>query len=218
MGAPVCLVKWLATRHSEVERIYAGMGHSIALHLVDACSSQQVFEGIAGWAEGNEAAQCLYLAAHGRQAGADGPFVGLDPGEGDDWITWLQLADELVKLPTAPVLWLGACGSTEALDALGQALTAGHLPAAWVVAFEGKVFSAILEATVQQALRNMRLDDIVFVEEELPTLRAAAGIAAKMFYPAHTRDTKRHEYVSVEEFTTRVGCSFEDFMKRGGHC
>ncbi len=67
-------------------------------------------------------------------------------------------------------------------------------------------------------MSNSSIAALVFVEQELPSLRASAGPAVKMFYPASPRDTKRNEYVDVDAFPTRLGRSFGEFVRESKVC
>jgi hypothetical protein len=64
-----------------------------------------------------------------------------------------------------------------------------------------------------RSLGDTSVDNVVFVDEELPRLRAALpGVAVEQFYPAVI--TGAYRYANVERFKAETGVDFRTYLTR----
>jgi hypothetical protein len=156
------------------------------------------------WLTGNNT-QFLYVGAHGATHG-----IG---SSNSDFMSWQDLGDRLQRSVVTPVVWLGACYSSSA--AVAWSGRAGRPPAAWLTTFSTGVYPRICERMVQTSLGNARMEHFIFVDEELPSLRATAGPLVDLFYPV--REGAVVSYVHAESFPQRVGRSLREYLQDGHH-
>ncbi|MEB2311806.1 MAG: hypothetical protein OZ928_08135 [Polyangiaceae bacterium] len=172
---------------------------------VHARTKAELIERVAAWAALDNA-QRLYLGAHGH--GREGQeFDGFGPS--GDFMSWMELADFLAALPHQPdSLHLGACGSMAVAEAWSENRVAERLPEMSLITYAANTITPFIRCALERSLDDSGWDPLVFLDQELPRLREAAGIAVHMHHPNRNRNTKRTEFIAVEAFPEVVGVDF----------
>lgn len=198
---PVCLLQWL--RAGETEEVWTAWKRhyqDVNIALGVARSRDEFEKLLVKWLEGNNT-QFLYIGSHGAPHG-----IG---SSASDYMPWERLAELLRGSKTVPVVWLGACYSSSA--AIAWSGHGGRPPAAWLTTFPKGIPPAVCLGMVDTSIKNTRMTQIVFVDEELPGLRATVSPLVDLFYPVRRNDGTIG-YVHADSFPTVEGKSFKDYL------
>lgn len=213
MTPPFCLIQWLP---GEGDAEVAAACERIPPETCFAMSvgtKAKLRESVAAWAaEGN--AQRLFLGGHGHGP-AEQPFDGIGPH--DDFMSWMELAEFLASLAYQPdSLHLGACGSMAIAHAWSDHRVAEVLPEMSLITYEPNTIPAFIQCALERSLDDSGWNPLVFLDEELPRLRQAAGQAVHMYHPNRNQHTRRVEFIDVEDFPRIVGVDFRTTLAAQG--
>lgn len=213
MAPPFLLIQWLPGEGPAEVAALRGRFPPETLVTLDVEFKADLLASIRRWAAcGNM--QRLFVGAHGHAVEGQ-PFDGIGP-EGD-FLSWMELAQFLSSLPQLPSsLHLGACGSVEVAQAWSAHGAAEVLPEMSLITYDQNTISAFIECALGRSLDDSGWDPWVFLDEELPRLRAAAGPVVRMYYPHRNQLTRRLEFVNVEEFPQVVGVDFRKALEAQG--
>jgi hypothetical protein len=208
MPEPVLLLEWLDDQDGEMAAIAEEFRDRLNIRTARPETSSQVLESIGTWLTRNTDQYLIYLGAHGALEDEESnEFIGITScSTGGALLAWDTLAKFLAESGASEsALVIGACGSSHCVEAFSRQLRRGYVPCAWLVTIDGNTFPGVLSVLLRQAILNSRLDPIVFLEDELPTLVASAGCAIQMFYPGPDGGYADVSEMTVDEFRCLLG-------------
>lgn len=176
----------------------------------DVHSKNEARRAISSWLNNNPNSQFLFIGAHGITD--HDRSIGLG-SSAEDFVTWQELWEWLGVALYAPVLWLGACKSSDAAIAWSP-FPSSPRRVEWIAGFRTAIYPIEIKKILLRLMRTTSINPIIFVDDQLEYLRREIpATTVQLFSPAYTLN-KQCEYVDVDEFDAKVGMSFRDFLNQ----
>jgi len=212
---PVCLwLHWLPNNeYRKMEDELSNFTGSIDISHFYIKSKDEAKEAISNWLGNNQNSQFLFIGAQGIKD-ESGHYIGLGSSENDnDFIMWEELWDWLGVACHPPVLWLCACGSSDAAKAWSP-FSSSPKRVRWLVCFDTDNYTIEIKKILSCLKIATSINPIIYVNDQLKCFRKELRkIAIKLFFPAYTLN-RQCEYVNLDKFEEEVGKTFKEFLKQ----
>jgi len=219
--SPISLIQWRDPRKNEYPETWDALvsfAEEVPLAHAEVRTAEDVKLALAKWFHNSpNNAQYSYIGAHGLVT-PEGKCVGIgaslntnEHAKWDEVWTWYTQGELLGGL------WLGACGTRDAADALtGFLQTAERVVIPYIYGFRDPKNvspSRELKPILLKLIELTRTNDVVWLDEELAMLRRAVPhTTVELYYPAFTTAGQR-KYVNVDTIETEVGMPFRHLLE-----
>jgi hypothetical protein len=209
---PICLLQWLPqNEHRETADALSSFADQIDISHFDVRTADEARAAVRGWLGNNPNSQFLFIGAHGI-TGENNQSIGLG-SSGLDFATWHELWEWLGIALCTPVIWLGACKSSDAAKAWSP-FPSWPKRVSWIAGFRTGIYPIEIKRILLHLMTTISINPIIYVDNQLEYLRSKLpNTAIELFFPAYTLD-RQYEYVNVDEFEMKVGVPFQDFLRQ----
>ena len=184
---PLLLLQWLQDgEYKETRSALAKYSGGVNIEPADVTTKVDAVGAIRNWLSENSNTQYMFIGTHGIRD-ENKNCIGLG-ATGADYLDWHELLNLLRVAESPPVLWLGACKSSEVANAWTR-LSLQAPPVSWIVGFTESIYPSEIERVLDQLLRMSSFSDFVFLDEELPKIRELIpGASVDYYYPISDRE------------------------------
>jgi hypothetical protein len=204
---PILLLQWLDNFEiKEIRPAFRIFRREVNISYAEVSTKPEFLSAIESWLNQNRNAQFLYIGSHGSPEGL-GPNARV-------YITWLELGNFLQRLGRRIAVWLGACDSSYASNR--WKITNRRKPALYIVGFNGVVSVGQLQRALRLLLKMTRIENVISVEDELPSLRKILPRSlVTLHYPARL-DQNSYRYLNADKFKAQLGVTFAEYIHTRG--
>jgi len=211
MGAPIVMIQWLKPNEfretQDIIKEFAGK--TPTLDLIDVESAAE-FRSALQRLKNDDTCQFLFIGSHGIKD-INKKCIGIGKSI-TDYLTWPDLWTALSVAKKPPVLWLGACSSSQCAEAWSP-FPSDKLVVEWIVGFRKDIYPPEIKDILSKLINLTSVSAITFVEEEIPLLQECVpDTSVAMHYPAYFNNANR--FLDIEQFTTTFGKTFKEFIER----
>lgn len=206
---PILFLHWLENvTHPRVGApVYAEHKDEVDIRYRDTRSRADFLRELEDWLTDNDAAQYLFVGAHGDENGI-GDLV-------ETGLEWPELAEVLSRHDRGLGLWLGACTSSSAATAWSP-VRQESAPARYIIGFPDKVYAADILPVLRRLMQMTSANPLTFIDQEFEELNKIRGTTRVTMHYLVDLDDGTRQYVDVSEFEKLVGKTFRDYLRARG--
>lgn len=209
---PVCLLQWLPqNEYRETVDALSEFADQIDISHFDVRTKDEAHKAVSRWFHNNPNSQFLFIGAHGI-ADENNHSIGLGISR-EDFVSWHELWEWLGTALYPPVLWLGACKSSDAANAWSP-FPSFPKRTSWIYGFRTEIYPKEIKNILLRLMLTTSINPIIYLDNQLECLRNEfPETAIELFYPAYTQKGQ-YEYVNVDKFEEEVGATFKNFLRQ----